>query len=135
MARKSSLKTLDTNALERYMKKDPAAADEPEKDKTAAVEPDNSETAPEAAGTETKYSRGKNPNSLRNLHPREKGTGKNTNSRGYMPVYIAEYYDYIKTMAKDAKMSRNEYIRNLIRKDMEERKERYELLKKLEETK
>lgn len=121
MARKSSLKTLDTNALERYMKKDPAAADEPEKGKTAAVQTD----------AEPKYGQGQNPKSQENLHPRKKGRTPTL----FMQLNIYEFEDYLNTMSKDEGIPRTKYIQKLIRKDMEERKERYELLKKLEETK
>ena len=69
-----------------------------------------------------------NPASLKNLHPRKKGSGR---EKKYMQLDIYEFEDYLNRMAKYKRMTRTAYIQSLIRKDMEEHTAEYEALRSL----
>lgn len=71
-----------------------------------------------------------NPESLKNLRPRESGTAK---PKAYMQLNIYEYEDYIYRMSKIRNQTMSSYVINLIKKDMEENLQAYEGLKLIKE--
>ena len=71
-----------------------------------------------------------NPESLKNLRPRESGTAK---PKAYMQLNIYDYEDYIYRMSKVKKKTMSEYVIDLIKKDMEENQQAYEGLKLIKE--
>lgn len=71
-----------------------------------------------------------NPESLKNLRPREAGTAK---PKAYMQLNIYDYEDYIYRMSKVRNETMSGYVLNLIRKDMEQNKQAYEGLKLIKE--
>ena len=74
--------------------------------------------------------RNMNPESLKNLQPRESGTGK---PKAYMQLNIYEYEDYIYRMSKIRNQNMSGYVIDLIKKDMEENQQAYEGLKLIKE--
>ena len=71
-----------------------------------------------------------NPESLKNLKPRESGTAK---PKAYMQLNIYEYEDYIYRMSKIKNQTMSGYVIDLIKKDMEENQQAYEGLKLIKE--
>lgn len=71
-----------------------------------------------------------NPESLKNLKPRESGTAK---PKAYMQLNIYEYEDYIYRMSKIRNQTMSGYVIDLIKKDMEENQQAYEGLKLIKE--
>ena len=74
--------------------------------------------------------RNMNPESLKNLKPRESGTAK---PKAYMQLNIYEYEDYIYRMSKIRNQTMSGYVIDLIKKDMEENQQAYEGLKLIKE--
>lgn len=74
--------------------------------------------------------RNMNPESLKNLKPREAKTEK---PKAYMQLNIYEYEDYIYRMSKIKNQTMTSYVLGLIEKDMEENKQAYEGLKLIKE--
>lgn len=68
------------------------------------------------------------PRSIKNLHPRQKGSGRD---KKYMQLDIYEFEDYLNRMAKYKRMTRTAYIQSIIRADMEQHVMEYEALKSL----
>ena len=71
-----------------------------------------------------------NPESLKNLKPRESGTA---NPKASMQLNIYEYEDYIYRMSKIRNQTMSGYVIDLIKKDMEENQQAYEGLKLIKE--
>ena len=71
-----------------------------------------------------------NPESLKNLRPRESGTAQ---PKAYMQLNIYEYEDYIYRMSKVQKKTMSGYVIDLIKKDMEDNQQAYEGLKLIKE--
>lgn len=71
-----------------------------------------------------------NPESLKNLRPREAGTAK---PKAYMQLNIYEYEDYIYRMSKVKNETMSGYVLDLIKKDMEQNRQAYEGLKLIKE--
>ena len=71
-----------------------------------------------------------NPESLKNLRPRESGTAQ---PKAYMQLNIYEYEDYIYRMSKIRNQTMSGYVIDLIKKDMEENQQAYEGLKLIKE--
>ena len=71
-----------------------------------------------------------NPESLKNLKPREPGTAQ---PKAYMQLNIYEYEDYIYRMSKVQNKTMSGYVIDLIKKDMEQNKQAYEGLKLIKE--
>lgn len=71
-----------------------------------------------------------NPESLKNLRPRESGTAQ---PKAYMQLNIYEYEDYIYRMSKVQNKTMSGYVIDLIKKDMEQNKQAYEGLKLIKE--
>ena len=74
--------------------------------------------------------RNMNPESLKNLKPRESGTAK---PKAYMQLNIYEYEDYIYRMSKIRNQTMSGYVIDLIKKDMEENQQAYDGLKLIKE--
>lgn len=79
---------------------------------------------------QTEKEGGYNPESLKNLRPREAGTAK---PKAYMQLNIYDYEDYIYRMSKVRKETMSGYVLNLIKQDMENNKQAYEGLKLIKE--
>ena len=71
-----------------------------------------------------------NPESLKNLKPRESGTAK---PKAYMQLNIYDYEDYIYRMSKIRNQTMSGYVLDLIRKDMDQNQQAYEGLKLLKD--
>ena len=71
-----------------------------------------------------------NPESLKNLKPRESGKEK---KKAYMQLNIYEYEDYIYRMSKIRNQTMSGYVIDLIKKDMEENQQAYDGLKLIKE--
>ena len=71
-----------------------------------------------------------NPESLKNLKPRESGTAK---PKTYMQLNIYGYEDYLYRMSKVQNKTMSGYVIDLIKKDMEQNKQAYEGLKLIKE--
>ena len=71
-----------------------------------------------------------NPESLKNLRPRESGTAQ---PKAYMQLNIYEYEDYIYRMSKVQNKTMSGYAIDLIKKYMEQNKQAYEGLKLIKE--
>lgn len=71
-----------------------------------------------------------NPESLKNLRPRESGTAQ---PKAYMQLNIYEYEDYIYRMSKVQNKTMSGYVIDLIKKDMEDNQQAYEGLKLIKE--
>lgn len=71
-----------------------------------------------------------NPESLKNLKPRESGTAK---PKAYMQLNIYDFEDYIYRMSKVQNKTMSGYVIDLIKKDMEQNKQAYEGLKLIKE--
>lgn len=71
-----------------------------------------------------------NPESLKNLRPRESGTAQ---PKAYMQLNIYEYEDYIYRMSKVQNKTMSGYVIDLIKKDMEHNQQAYEGLKLIKE--
>lgn len=74
-----------------------------------------------------------NPESLKNLKPRESGTAK---PKAYMQLNIYGYEDYLYRMSKiqnKKNKTMSGYVIDLIKKDMEQNKQAYEGLKLIKE--
>lgn len=71
-----------------------------------------------------------NPESLKNLKPRESGTAK---PKAYMQLNIYEFEDYIYRMSKIRNQTMSGYVLDLIRKDMDQNQQAYEGLKLLKD--
>ena len=74
--------------------------------------------------------RNMNPESLKNLKPRESGTAT---PKAYMQLNIYEYEDYIYRMSKIRTQTMSGYVIDLIKKDREENQQAYEGLKLIKE--
>ena len=71
-----------------------------------------------------------NPESLKNLRPRESGAAQ---PKAYMQLNIYDYEDYIYRMSKVQNKTMSGYVIDLIKKDMEQNKQAYEGLKLIKE--
>ena len=67
-----------------------------------------------------------NPESLKNLKPREAGSAQ---PKAYMQLNIYDYEDYIYRMAKVQGKTMTAYVLDLIQKDKEQNQQAYEGLK------
>lgn len=71
-----------------------------------------------------------NPESLKNLKPREAGSAQ---PKAYMQLNIYDYEDYIYRMAKVQGKTMTAYVLDLIQKDKEQNQQAYEGLKLIKE--
>lgn len=80
--------------------------------------------------TEEYPKRNINPESLKNLKPREAGSAK---PKAFMQLNIYEFEDYIYRMSKVKNKTMSGYVLDLIEKDMQQNQQVYDSLKQIRE--